>query len=104
MPNSWELWWAEVAFEDQPTVSKERPVLVVAPGVAYTLSLYVTSKDVRRHIEGDYEIRFWKESGLGMPSTIRTGKKIGLIPSDFKRKIGRLHHSDMLAVMKLLEK
>lgn len=103
-PNKWELWWARVAFEDDPTKSKERPVLVISPNVAIILSLYVTSKDVRAHAEGDYEIRFWEYAGLKVPSTIRTGKKLGLVEADFSRRIGKLHHSDMLAVMKLLEK
>ena len=103
-PNKWELWWADVAFEDDPTQSKVRPVLVVAPDVAYILSLYVTTKDARKHVEGDYEIRYWSESGLPTPSTIRTAKKLRLVATDFSKKIGRLHHADARAVMKLLEK
>ena len=103
-PNNWELWWARVAFEDEPTKSKVRPVLVIAPGVAYILSLYVTTKDARKHVEGDYEIRYWSESGLKEPSTIRTSKKLGLVSTDFVQKIGRLHHADARVVMKMLEK
>ena len=103
-PNNWELWWAQVAFEDDPTKSKVRPVLVIAPGVAYILSLYVTTKDARKHVEGDYEIRYWRESGLSDPSTIRTSKKLRLVSTDFVKKIGRLHHADVHVVMKILEK
>ena len=102
-PNKWELWWAKVAFEDDPAKSKVRPVLVIAPGVAYILSLYVTSKDARTYVEGDHKVRYWKESGLGSPSTIRTSKKLRLVSADFTGKIGRLHHADVRAVMNLLE-
>ena len=103
MPNKWELWWANVAFEDDPTKSKVRPVLVIVPGVAYIISLYVTSKKARTHVEGDYEIRYWRESGLAEPSTIRTLKKLKLESADFSSKIGRLHHTDVRAVMNLLD-
>ena len=38
-PSSWEIWDANVAFEDDPHTLKRRPVLVISPKDIFILSL-----------------------------------------------------------------
>ncbi|MDY3982924.1 MAG: hypothetical protein SOY70_02835 [Veillonellaceae bacterium] len=42
MPESWEIWWVRVKFEDSEEC-KVRPVIVLEDAVAYIISLKVTS-------------------------------------------------------------
>lgn len=39
IPNRWEIWWAKVKFEDDPSQVKQRPVLVISPSEMYIISL-----------------------------------------------------------------
>ena len=101
-PCKWEIWLANEKIEDDLTQVKKRPVLVVAPGVQYILSLKITSHPARAQFQGEYEIIRWKDAGLSRASTIRCSKRLDLLESDFVHKLGRLHPVDILNVQKFL--
>lgn len=103
-PRKWEIWLACVKFEDNPSQIKNRPVLVVSPGQFCILSLKITGSAPRVNCPGEYSIVKWKESGLSKPSTIRTSKRLKLIPSDMVHKIGKLQAYDILALQNVLAK
>ena len=100
--NKWDIWVAKVAFEDNPKILKIRPVLVLSPTEYYVLSVKITSRSPRNNYFGEYSIRYWKESGLLKPSTIRLSKKINLNYNDLLQKIGVLHQADRQNVEALL--
>ncbi len=93
---TWDIWYARVKFEDSDEV-KRRPVVIINQS-AYILCLKVTSNPSRNNCTDEYPLRYWKEAGLSMPSTVRLGKKIKLIESDFDEMIGRLHTNDILLI------
>lgn len=102
MMNDWEVWFANVVFEDNPALSKQRPVVIVDNQTAYIISLKVTSHSPRSIYPGEYALKEWKAAGLSKPSTVRCSKKLRLIPSDFIRKIGRLHPIDVFAIRNII--
>lgn len=101
-PNKWEVWLAEVKFEDDLTQVKRRPVLVVAPDEQYILSLKITSHMPRVNFLDEYSIVRWADAGLKKASTIRCSKRLNLIESDFVHKIGRLHPVDIMNIQNIL--
>lgn len=100
-PSEWEIWLARVMFEEGTGV-KERPVLVIAPGIAYIISLKITSHPPRKWYAGEYQIQEWKGAGLHKESTIRVSQAFQLKPDDFSRKIGSLHPVDIAGVQPIL--
>ena len=101
-PNRWEVWYAKVAYEDDITKVKERPVLVMENRICYVLSLKITSHAPRANFSGEYSLVKWKEAGLHKQSTVRTSKRIRLIETDFIHKIGRLHPVDIIGIENIL--
>ncbi len=101
-PAQWEIWFADVRFEDAPNLSKRRPVLVLFNNVVYILSLKITSKAPRNSYYGEYVLLKWKEAGLDRQSTVRISKKLKLVERDFVYKIGRLAPIDILNIRKFL--
>ena len=95
--NKWDIWWATVKFEDDPSKQKNRPVLVISETEMYILSFKITGHSAREDYAGEYEIRYWQEAGLTKPSTIRFEKRIRLKPEDVTAKIGELHPADRAA-------
>lgn len=100
----YDLWWARVAYEDKPSISKIRPVLIIDQQICAILALKVTSHDKRENFWGEYEIKRWRQAGLSKPSTIRMSKLLKLEKCDFTDKIGTLHIVDIVAVEKCIER
>lgn len=101
-PAAWEVWFANVRFEDQPHISKKRPVLVVDNRFVYILSLKISSQPPRDNCFGEYQLLKWQEAGLNKPSTVRISKKLKLVEKDFVHKIGRISTIDIINIRKYL--
>lgn len=102
--NAWDIYWADVPFDEDKSVIKRRPVLVINDKLAYVLSLKITSHEAREHDPLDYELVYWKEAGLNRKSTVRIGKLLKLEPTDFVEKIGTIHRHDKTNIKLLNEK
>lgn len=100
----WEIWYAKVKFDDDPSIVKNRPVVILEDKKAYLLSLKVTSAPPRNNYYGEYQLIKWQESGLKKPSTVRISKKLKLYDNDMCYKIGRLHPVDIMKIRILLIK
>ena len=62
--NRWEIWEANVPFEDTPG-SKRRPVLIYTERDDDVLCFKMTSHEPRyQTLEGEYEIMRWEDAGL----------------------------------------
>ena len=92
----WDLWWAEVKYEDHEG-SKRRPVLIVSADEVYVLSYKITSHEARNQW-GEYEIVQWKSAGLPKPSAVRLTQLYKFNQSSLKKKIGRLTPMDIEAI------
>lgn len=101
-PSLWEIWLASVKFEDDPSIVKDRPVLVIDEDHALYISLKMTSNISRANSSEEYLVQEWEQSGLRKPTVIRTSHKLELCRRDFKRKIGNLSLKDILNVCDIL--
>ena len=64
----WDIWLADVPFNDKLHVSKKRPVLVISPLEVLVLSVKMTSSENA----GGYKLKRWQESGLAKQTYIIT--------------------------------
>ena len=73
-PQPWEVWWAEVYFEDHPEEAKRRPVLVLENQTCIVLSLKITSHPPRMDsFMGEYvcsALTLWIKLVNCIPSTL----------------------------------
>jgi PemK-like, MazF-like toxin of type II toxin-antitoxin system len=88
-----EVVWAWVAYEDDPTQGKDRPVLVIGQDGDTLLCLQLTSKDHDRDAEEEARAgRFWMDVGCGdwdrerRPSEIRLDRLLRLEESGVRRE------------------
>lgn len=96
----WELWYAAVRYEDEPTV-EDRPVLITSANKAIIIAFKVT-KSEPRNMWGEYELVMWNSAGLDVPSTVRLTKQINLTSKDMRRRIGVLQPIDILEIQKMI--
>lgn len=97
--NQWEVWYARFPYEENPAVTKERPVIILDVDTLECLSVKVTSHDVRDEDEFDTPIKYWREAGLKKPSVARISKIINLSKDKFVNKKGILHEDDRKVIM-----
>ena len=92
-PDPGEVVWAWVAYEDDPSRGKDRPVLLVARDGADVLGLQLTSKDHDRDAEDEARHgRYWMDVGAGgwdrehRPSEVRLDRLLRMPASDVRRE------------------
>ena len=93
LPDPGEVVWAWVAYEDDPSRGKDRPVLVVGRAGAELLCLQLTSKDHDRDAEDEARHgRFWLDVGSGgwdsqrRPSEVRLDRLLRIPESEVRRE------------------
>lgn len=92
----WDIWWANVKFEESDEV-KRRPVLIVNPQKVFVVALKMTSRDRGDSME-EYRVRDWRSSGLSKPTFIRLRQYLRLQNTDIVNYIGRLSPVDILLI------
>ena len=97
----WDIWLARVAYEDQPDVYKERPVVVYSETEFFVLSLKVSSQNPHTYRD-DYELRMWKEAGLHKPSFVSL-RLVKIKLDDMLYKIGKPTGVDVRSIREMLE-
>jgi PemK-like, MazF-like toxin of type II toxin-antitoxin system len=92
-PDPGEVVWAWVAYEDDPSRGKDRPVLVVGRDGDVLLGLQLTSKDHDRDAEDEARYgRYWMDIGSGdwdaehRPSEVRLDRLITLRTDAIRRE------------------
>nr|DAW29047.1 MAG TPA: PemK-like protein [Caudoviricetes sp.] len=96
--NRWDVYWADVPFEDNPTQVKRRPVIIAKDSIVYVLTLKVTTHSPRENDPYDYQLVEWQFANLPSPSVVRIRKLAKLKPDKIHNYIGRLHPVDMLGI------
>ncbi len=97
--NQWEVWYAQFPYEEDPSITKNRPVIILNVETLECLSVKVTSHDVRDSDEFDTPIVHWEEAGLKRPSVARISKTMNLTKDKFVNKKGILHIDDRNIIM-----
>lgn len=100
--NKWEIWWANVIFEDDLSQIKRRPVIIIDDRISIVLAIKITSHEPRSRFSGEYRLVHWEAAGLRKESTARCAKLLRLEGSDFVSKIGRLHPVDIAAIQTII--
>lgn len=107
MPRAYEVWRIPFAFEEDPSLVKERPVVIagVSQEKAVAIALKVTGHGPRPEYPGEVRIADWREAGLTKPSTVRCSKRLAYPLQGFERATfyGRLSATDAAAVKAALE-
>jgi PemK-like, MazF-like toxin of type II toxin-antitoxin system len=92
-PDPGEVVWAWVAYEDDPTRGKDRPVLVLGEEGSQLLALQLTSKDHDRDADQERRAgRIWMDVGTGgwdrrrRPSEVRLNRLLRLDPKGVRRE------------------
>jgi PemK-like, MazF-like toxin of type II toxin-antitoxin system len=92
-PDPGEVVWAWVAFEDDPSQGKDRPVLVIGRDGVELLCLQLTSKDHDRDAEEEARYgRYWMDVGSGdwdhdhRDSEVRLDRLLRLAEADVRRE------------------
>ena len=92
-PDPGEVVWAWVAYEDDPTRGKDRPVLLVGRDGDVLLALQLTSKDHDRDAEDEARYgRYWMDVGTGgwdrerSESEVRLDRLLRLAESEVRRE------------------
>jgi hypothetical protein len=92
-----EIVWTWVAYEDDPSRGKDRPVLVIGHDGPYLLGLMLTSKDHDRDAEDEARHgRHWLDIGAGAwdsrhrPSEVRVDRVLTLDPAEVRREGAQL--------------
>ena len=102
-PLQWEIWIAKVYFEDNPAVSKQRPVIVIDVTATYLyVTIKVTGTSPRANYSKEYAIKNWKYAGLNKESTARCSKIIRIPRSEMVHYIGTLHPVDIMGIKRIL--
>lgn len=60
----WEIWFAKFPFEEDPSIEKERPVIILNVEPLEVLSVKVTSHKIRNEDEYDIAIEHWQKPDL----------------------------------------
>lgn len=97
--NQWEVWYAKFPFEEDATITKSRPVIILNVDTLECLSVKVTSHDIRDNDKFDTPIVYWREAGLPRPSVARISKTINLSKDKFINKKGTLRTEDRVTIM-----
>lgn len=96
-PDPGEVVWTWVPFEEDTSVGKDRPVLVIGLDGVWLLASQLTSKDHDR--DADQEAsqgRYWMDIGNGpwdsrhRPSEVRLDRIVRVSPAHVRRGGGRL--------------
>ena len=105
-PDPGEVVWAWVAFEEDPTRGKDRPVLVIGEDGGELLALGLTSRD--HDLDADQESsagREWMDIGIGAwdsqrrPSEVRLNRVLRLDPARVRREGAALPRDTFDAVI-----
>jgi hypothetical protein len=105
-PDPGEVVWAWVAYEDDPSQGKDRPVLVVGRDSGELLCLQLTSKDHDRDAEDEARHgRYWMDVGAGAwdregrDSEIRLDRLLRLPEAEVRREGAAMERETFDAVV-----
>ncbi len=110
-PDPGEVVWAWVAYEDDPSQGKDRPVLVLRAEGDGWVGLYLSSQDHDRDAADEARHgRYWMDVGSGAwdpqgrPSEVRLDRQVPLTRHDVRREGAALDPDRFAAVVAAAER
>ena len=105
-PDPGEVVWTWVAYEDDPSRGKDRPVLIIGKEAGQLLGLQLTSKDHDHDAARQAQAgRYWMDVGTGgwdrqrRPSEVRLDRVLRLPPGEVRREGAALDRAIFDAVV-----
>ena len=95
-----EVWLVRYYYEDEPSQSKVRPVVLINGQAMMLYGYKMTSQSPRNSQE--YSITDLDSAGLSKKTVIRTSKFMEIQENALIRKLGDLSTADLTAFSKLL--
>ena len=97
----WDVWEADVPFEENVRHTKRRPVVIIDSSLVLVLKLTThNSSDKPRPFE--YELSKWAEAGLSKKTFVQCDRLIRLSEENFTgNRIGRIHLVDMYGIRQM---
>lgn len=92
-----DIYLAKVKFEESDEY-KNRPVIYLSQDKFLLAAVYISSTEGKTLIEGDVELKEWKDEGLSEPSFARTTRILELNQSDIIKRLGSLKVNDFIEV------
>lgn len=92
-----DIYLAKVKFEESDEC-KNRPVIYLSQDKFLIAAVYVSSTEGKILIEGDIELKEWKDEGLRSPSFARTTRILKLNQSDIIKRLGSLKANDFMEI------
>ncbi len=96
-PQKWEIWYAMVYYEDEPTIGKKRPVVVYDNETVFIISYKVTGQ-MPKGYRWEYTLSDWEREGLDIISTVLLNRQLKIYKHDLVCKIGTLTTRDMIKI------
>ena len=95
----WQVWWANVAFEDS-NETKKRPVLIIDTNRMIAFALKMTTHEPRC---GDYALLDWQRAGLRKQTCVRFHQKLELREDVIVSQIGAVSLLDKLNILRIIK-
>ena len=98
----WEIYEADVPFDEDINKSKKRPVLIISPTEVLVLKLTTHGhSDSPKPLE--YEILKWAEAGLEVKTFVECNRYVRLTRERFTgKKYGRLQLTDIVLLRQMM--
>ncbi|PGO25295.1 hypothetical protein CN982_22110 [Bacillus cereus] len=95
-----EIWLMKVAFIDNPSQVKVRPVVMVSENEVYELEIQVTPITTQATRDPyDVKIEDWRGAGLRAPSVARTFKTFPTVKGKLIKPLGKLASEDLHKIL-----
>lgn len=102
LPAQGDVWRIDFVYEDDPSLSKKRPVVVaiIEEGQSSAIVVKITGHGPRPEFPGEVRIGDWADAGLSKPSTVRCSKSLVIDLAVFTdaEYYGHLSQEDEIAV------
>lgn len=95
-PKAGDIWYAYVAYEDDPTKGKDRPVLILSVKNDKVIAAPITKHAKRKYDNYDLPIAKWQYTSLPLPSTVRIKKTFEMPLEQLDYKKGNMHPEDFI--------
>ena len=95
----WEIYYAQVPFQEDPSKSSRHPILIWNETQAFVASYKMTSTN--RGSQGmEYRLKEWKEAGLDHETSVRLEYAVRIDPAGIQEYVGKIQPADKLGIEK----
>ena len=97
----WDIYFALVPHEEDPSVKERHPVLIWNETEAFLITFGMTST-YRGDRGMEYQLKDWALSGLDHETSVRLHRYVQIDKNDVQEKVGTVQFADRLAIERKL--